>query len=474
MLAKLRIIYKKRMSFYFILFFVPFTVRSVFWFFNISSFMGWGIYDIQTYIDASKSYARGLIQLDLGKFGVNCEHPPLAKLILGLGIYALSPLLGDFKAAMMILCIVSSLTAVLVYFIGASLGGKRAGLIAWSLLTFDPYVIHWTVAWLDVFVNVFMTASLFFMVKKDMTVYKRWILAGLFGGLSTLSKYIAVPYFFLLNILLSKRLKLMILSMVVCIVVHVCLNVHLWMPQMLANAMSLNVKMNLGIPAILYGPIRIGRPLTYPWYILTYLGVGYTGLGVGPYIIPLITLFAVCYRVISRKVLVSKEMMWCFAWAAAAMIPLIFLPRHYWISLGEFPGIRVEEGVALVKTFYPYYHIITAPPLGVLAAILMAGGNKSEVIRQVFWKSLILLSYLSVLTFITLSPIAFASNIIFPFWDFLFTLIINIGKNTILSGLGIWSFIVCLLMMLLDTSAVLYMIKRIWREISLEAKVDVR
>ena len=408
-----------------------------------------------------------MIQLDLEKFGVNCEHPPLAKLILGLGIYAFSPLLGDFKAAIMVLCIVSGLTAVLVYFIGASLGGERAGLIAWGLLTFDPYVIHWTVAWLDVFVNVFMTASLFFMVRKDMTVYKRWILAGLFGGLSTLSKYIAVPYFFLLNILLSKRLKLMILSMVVCIVVHVCLNVHLWMPQTLANAMSLNVKMNLGIPAILYGPIRIGRPLTYPWYILTYLGVGYTGLGVGPYIIPLIALFAVCYRVISRKVLVSKGMIWCLVWAAAAITPLIFLPRHYWVSLGEFPGIRVEEGAALVKTFYPYYHIITAPPLSVLTAILIVGMNKSEVIQQILRKTLILFSSLSVLTFITLSPIAFASNIVFPFWDFLFTLIINIDKNTILFKLGVWSFIICLLLMLVEVLTVLYLVKRIWKEIFL-------
>ena len=458
-------VHKERMFFYFVLFFISFTVRLFFWFFRVSSFIGWGIYDIQTYINAGKSYAQGLIQLDLEKFGVNCEHPPLAKLILGLGIYALSPLLGDFKAAMMVLCVVSSLTAVLVYFIGASLGGERAGLIAWSLLTFDPYVIHWTVAWLDVFVNVFMTASFFFMVKKDMTVYKRWILAGLFGGLSTLSKYIAVPYFFLLSILLSKRLRLMILSIVVCVVIHICLNVHLWMPQTLANAISLNVKMNLGIPAIFYGPIRIGRPLTYPWYILTYLGVGYTGLGVGPYIIPVITLFAVCYRVISGKMLVNKETIWSFAWAAAAITPLIFLPRHYWVSLGEFPGIRVEEGVALVKTFYPYYHVITAPPLGVLAAVLMVKADKSEVIRHVLRKSLILFSYFFVFTFITLSPIAFASNIVFPFWDFLFTLIINIGKNIILSELGIWSFIVCLLMMLVDISAVLYMIKRIWREI---------
>jgi len=225
--------------------------------------------------------------------------------------------------------------------------------------------------------------------------------------------------------------------------------------------MSLNVKMNLGIPAILYGPIRIGRPLTYPWYILTYLGVGYTGLGVGPYIIPLITLFAVCCRAIGGKVLVSKEMIWCFAWAAAAIIPLIFLPRHYWIPLGEFPGIRVEEGVALVKTFYPYYHIITAPPLGVLAAVLSVRANKSEVPQQALQKSLILFSYLSVLTFITLSPIAFASNIVFPFWDFLFTLIINIGRNTILSELGVWSFIICILIIVVDILATLYLVKRI-------------
>ena len=237
------------------------------------------------------------------------------------------------------------------------------------------------------------------------------------------------------------------------------------MPQTLVNAMSLNVKMNLGIPAILYGPVKIGHPLTYPWYILTYLGVGYTGLGVGPYIIPLITLFAVCYRIISRKVLVSKEMIWCFAWAAAAIIPLIFLPRHYWISLGEFPGIRVEEGVALVKTFYPYYHIMTAPPLSVLAAVLIVGANKSEAPQEALQKSLILFSYLSVFTFITLSPIAFASNIVFPFWDFLFTLIINIDKNAMLFKLGVWSFIICLLFILVEVLTILYLVKRIWKEI---------
>ena len=446
---------------YVVLFAVPFIIRIFTWLFGLAYTVGWGMYDTHVYLEASKSYADGLMQLDLSKFNVNIEHPPLAKLILGLGIALFPPILSDFEKALVVLCIVSSITGVLVYFVGETVGGRKVGTLAWLLYTLDPYSIHWTVAWLDSFVNLFILAAIFVLIRQSLDLRKRWILAGFFGALATLSKYIAAPYFFLVTIFFAPTLMSAALGLAACALFHAALNVHLWLPHVITSSVSMNVKMNVGVPAMIYGPIKIGYPAAYPWYLLTYLGVGYTSPRAAPYIIPFIALSAIFYRVMAKRRFSENMLPHLFMWAAASIIPLAFLPRHYWMPLSEFPGIEVKEGAALVKTFYPYYHVITAPSLSILtAALILDKGSWSS--PKKFSKKLLRMSIFFVLMFAALSPLALTANMIHPYWDFLFTLIININ-NPELSSLAISSFTLTLVLVLIEFTLVFYLLTKIER-----------
>jgi hypothetical protein len=188
----------------------------------------------------------------------------------------------------------------------------------------------------------------------------------------------------------------------------------------------------IGMPAIIYGPIEIGKLYTYPWYILTYLGLGYTGVGVAPYLLPVIGFILLCYQRLSKKEIVNSEVYaMLIEWCAVSLLPLIFLPRNYWVPLSKFPGMNIESDV-LVKFFFPYYFAITIPSVTTLVTYLMVKtyvnysyplGCKNVLAQKVF--------EFIITIFLVLSPLTLAANIIYPFWDFLFTLLINIEKKNI-------------------------------------------
>ena len=92
---------------YIIIFLLPFMIRITIWFFGLSSLMGWGAYDTDVYLQASKSYVKAFLSNDMSKFGVNVEHPPLGKLMLGFGVMLFSLFLDTWRAALETLSIVA-------------------------------------------------------------------------------------------------------------------------------------------------------------------------------------------------------------------------------------------------------------------------------------------------------------------------------------------------------------------------------
>jgi hypothetical protein len=354
---------------------------------------------------------------------------------------------------------------LVVFLIGERIGGFKMGFIAWLLASFDPYSIQFSVAFLDMPATFFSTLFMYLLIKYvPSTNWKRFVLLGIIAGLAFSSKHIVIPLVGLLILLHVKKVKDCLSIVAVAIISYLLVN----FPKFLSLE---NVKLMLnaniqgggiGIPAIIYGPVEIGKPYTYPWYILTYLGLGYTGVGVAPYLLPVIGFILLCYQRLSKKDIVNSEVyVMLIEWCAVSLLPLIFLPRNYWIPLSKFPGMNIESDV-LVKFFFPYYYAITIPSVTTLVTYLMVKtyvnysyplGCKSTLAQKIF--------EFIITIFLVLSPLALAANIIYPFWDFMFTLIINIEKQLLeIKGMAIYSLIICLSILITSTYFTLYLNKK--------------
>jgi len=98
----------------------------------------------------------------LNVFLENCEHPPLAKIIIGISVMLFSKILDEFKAAALSMVIISSCIALIVYEIGNTID-EKTGFISWLMYTFDPFSIHWTLAWLDTPMLYFITTGIYYL-----------------------------------------------------------------------------------------------------------------------------------------------------------------------------------------------------------------------------------------------------------------------------------------------------------------------
>jgi hypothetical protein len=156
-----------------------------------------------------------------------------------------------------------------------------------------------------------------------------------------------------------------------------------------------------------------------PWYILSYLGMGQVFWNTLPFITPLVTLAAILYRALQRRLHIPATP----AIAASASILAIFLlPRNYWTV--NWSGML--HGV-LARQFYPYYFYPVGPFLAMLAALLAINPptNDPQPPR--------LVSYPIVAT-AALSPLAVVMNTGLHYWDFIFTLIYNYAQGLTRNG----------------------------------------
>jgi len=427
----------KRVVFLSALFIVSLLVRIVFWIHGYAKSLGWVVYDVSYYVDYSvlliSSFFSG--KLEIVKSLV--FHPLLGFYSTSASLLLFRGFLDVYSAGLISPIMFSALTCLVIYLIGESISGFRVGLVAWILASFDLYSIQFSTTFLDMPATFFSTLLMYLLVRYNHVVdFKRSLLTGVIAGLAVSSKHIVIPLVGLLLIFSIKNVRNLLLSLLSLMFTYILVNFVKFASLEYLELMFLsNVSGGgIGIPAIIYGPIEIGKLYTYPWYILTYLGLGYTGVGVAPYIIPLAALILFCYHKFSKNdTLFTDGYLYLIKWAALSLVPLILLPRNYWIPLSRFLGMNVESDV-LTKFFYPYYYVITIPSYSVLAGYLFTRiVVKSSERSSYELTSVLMRSFECIATvFMLLSPLALAANTIYPFWDFLFTLIINVEKEEII------------------------------------------
>jgi predicted membrane-bound dolichyl-phosphate-mannose-protein mannosyltransferase len=138
------------------------------------------------YISAGSQYLAGLQRGNFTAFQFNAEHPPLSKILtalsVNLGGYVRLPALISMR---ILDAALGALTCMLLFVLLLRVSRKIA-YIGWILLAADPISIRYATASLDV------TMTFFLMLFSFLLVSRKYPLAGVVGGLATLSKYPAI------------------------------------------------------------------------------------------------------------------------------------------------------------------------------------------------------------------------------------------------------------------------------------------
>lgn len=169
--------------------------------------------DETLYYNVGKSYLQGVLRLDFSVFNLNPEHPPLAKLVIGVLDSMLSYWNLDYfpVAVRLHASLFLSLTCLVIFFLGKKIGGFKVGILSWILLIpqffLAPYGLWlgkelnnvelggitpiFLSAPLDIPCLFFITSSIYFLIdlRENHSIYK----AGLCFGLASLTKLIAIP-----------------------------------------------------------------------------------------------------------------------------------------------------------------------------------------------------------------------------------------------------------------------------------------
>lgn len=171
-------------------------------------------WDEYFYYNASKSYLKNLIKLDFRaeSWRANYEHPPVGKYVYFPSIildkltktsYAESYRFGRATAAM-----ISSLTVVLIYFIGKRFWDEKIGVLAAVFLALlPPFVAYGKIQGLDATLVLFFTLAVYqFLLALESQRFKNYLLSAIFTGLAIGTKFNALLLFplFLVLFLIKK------------------------------------------------------------------------------------------------------------------------------------------------------------------------------------------------------------------------------------------------------------------------------
>lgn len=167
------------------LFAVSITIR--FYFIDETSIMP----DEPIYVEAGRIYLEGFSKLDFSydTWRFNAEHPPVAKLLIGLTRLAFHGMLGGdihalYLSARIASVIVGSLIPLSIYILGSPIYGETVCFITGLAIALSPWMIyHSTLATLDIFASFFTTLSFLtlYYVKPSNRIN---ILLGLTIGLA--------------------------------------------------------------------------------------------------------------------------------------------------------------------------------------------------------------------------------------------------------------------------------------------------
>ncbi|MCX8162416.1 MAG: glycosyltransferase family 39 protein [Candidatus Bathyarchaeota archaeon] len=155
--------------------------------------------DEPIYVEAGRMYVEGFRKLDFSYdvWRFNAEHPPVAKLLIGLTQLSFHGILGGdihalYLSARIAPAIVGSLIPLSIYILGSSIYGEITCFITGLTVALSPWMVyHSTLATLDIFASFFTTLSFLtlYYVKPDNRMH---IPLGIFSGLAIGSKGTAI------------------------------------------------------------------------------------------------------------------------------------------------------------------------------------------------------------------------------------------------------------------------------------------
>ena len=397
---------------------------------------GWGrlmIYDVQLYTDYGKAMVKAVSEWNIEKFAsINIGVPPLGTFLVGVSASIFGAWLDVYRAGLLAPIIASSLSAPLIYLTLRKFSSK-AGIAAALLFSFDPYLIQFSNAYLDAIGTFFILIAMFFFITSDKLSPRGRMVIGFFLMISILTKFtfaVFTAFFIILLILVKKDLQTAGVITAFSLL-SIFLIPWLWFPNTMQEAFIHHKSMNSFLPPILFGPIMIGVIESYPWYILTYLGIGQVHWNVLPSISHILLFSAIIYMCLKREFQADESLT---TFLITSILTIVFIPRNYWTYTWGVNFLKSES--VLFKQFYPYYFYITNIASGMFASCMILGASYSCNLKA---KIVIFPITLYSLT----APLTAVMNGLYPYWDFVFTLILNFSRgNPIMRGYGLLAFII--------------------------------
>ena len=421
--------------FLFAMFFSGLILRFIMW---IQPGIGWGrllIYDVELYTEYGKAMIEALLNEDLRQFAsINIGVPPLGTFIVGIFASVFENAIGDiYRAGLLAPISFSSACIPLIYLILKKYS-RKAAYAASILFIIDPYLIQCSSAYLDAIGVFFLLVTIYVFMSSNGFTIKRIMLIGFSLTLSILTKFtfaIFAAFFILLLIFVDRCYKAAAIIAAFS-ALSLLFIPWIWFPETFQEAVIHHMSINSFLPPILFGPILIGIPESYPWYFLTYFGLGQVHWKVLPSLSHMLFFVTLIYFSFKRELLLDRKMT---IFLLASILSTVFIPRNYWTYSWGVGFARSEE--VLFKQFYHYYFYLANISAGAAACGLLFG--KPATHKAFHSRSSIIILALYGLT----APYAFIMNAFFPYWSFIFTLILNFSRmNPVMGHHGLIAFII--------------------------------
>jgi 4-amino-4-deoxy-L-arabinose transferase-like glycosyltransferase len=163
------------------------------------------VWDEYYYRLGGTSYIKNIANsnFDSKAWGVNMEHPPIAKYIYGLAYYYINA--DEYLWGRILSVLMGVLTCWVVYLIGKNFFEKKIGVLAALILGFlPPFIAHTRVATLESPTALFWTLTIYFFFKalRKKGNNKNYLFSAIFSGLALGTKLngfilvVLIPFLF--------------------------------------------------------------------------------------------------------------------------------------------------------------------------------------------------------------------------------------------------------------------------------------
>ena len=379
-----------------------------------------------------------VLESNIEKFAsINVGVPPFGTFLVGISALTFRAWLDVYRAGLLAPIIASSASAPLIYLI-LQKHSEKAGLVAALIFSLDPYLVQFSSAYLDAIGAFFQLLAMFFFITSKELSFRRCLLIGFFLMTSILTKFtfaIFTVFFIIFLVLVKKDLRAAGIMGAISII-SVMLVPWLWFPRTFQAAFTSHMTTNSLLPPIIFGPIMIGVMESYPWYILTYFGLGQVHWRVLPSISHIMLFLEVVYAFLRRSLRTTDNLI---IFVASSILAIAFIPRNYWTH--SWGGGFLKSESVLFKQFYPYYFYPVNLASGMLASDMMFDKDYSNNLRTRIIVFPIILYSLT-------APFTLIMNGLYPYWDFIFTLILGFSRRApMISHYGLISFLLTLVLL---------------------------